>query len=104
MSGDAFVVGDGFVIDERALSKLGSGHHDAAWAFAVRSAGHVVGCSGGLKGRYCFNGDRRLGKKGEKLRKFRLHLSNVAAEIVEDLIGGGRNVFGIRFEGSPESG
>ncbi len=63
-----------------------------------------MSCRGGLKSGYGFDGDRRLGKKSEKLREFRLHLSNVAAEIVEDLVRGGRNVFGIGFERSPEGG
>ena len=40
----------------------------------------------------------RFGKQGEELRKFRLHLRDVVAEVVEDLLRGGRNVFGIGFE------
>src|SRR5271169_2851217 len=104
MSGNAFVVGDRLVVDERALSKLGSGNNDAARTLAVGRAGDVVGCGGGLKGRYRFDGDWRLGEKSEKLRQLRLHLGDVVAEIVEDLIGRGRNVFRIGFEKSPEGG
>src|SRR5271157_1442300 len=97
MSGNAFVVGDGFVVDERAVLEVGGGNHNAAGALAVRSAGDVVGGSGGLEGGYGLDRDRRLWKKSEKLRKFRLHLRDVVAEIFEDLVGRGRNVFGICF-------
>src|SRR6266851_10429841 len=98
MSGNAFVVGDRLVVDQRALREVGGGNDDAARARAVRSAGHVVGCSGGLEGGYGFDGDWRLRKKSEELRKFRLHLSDVVAEVFEDQLGGSRNVFRIRFE------
>src|SRR5438309_7345041 len=63
-----------------------------------------MGCSGGLEGRYGFNGDRRLRKKSEELRKFRLHLGNIVAKVFEDLLGRSRNVFRIRFERGPERG
>ena len=86
MSGNAFVVGDRLVVDQRALREVGGGDDDAAGALAVRSAGDVVGCSGGLEGGYGFDGDRRLGKQSEELRKFRLHLGDVVAEVVEDLL------------------
>ena len=69
MSGDAFVVGDRLVVDQRALCEVGGGDDDAAGALAVRSAGDVVGCSGGLESGYGFDGDRRLGKQGEELRE-----------------------------------
>src|SRR5208283_3320850 len=98
MSGNAFMVGDRLVIDERALGEVGGSNHDAARALAVRSAGDVVGGSGGLEGGYGLDRDRRLRKKSEKLRKLRLHLRDVVAEIFENLVGRGRNVFGIRFE------
>src|ERR1700733_324130 len=104
MSGNPLVVGDGFVVDERALLKLGGGDDNAAGALAIWRAGDVVGGSGSLKRRYRFDGDWRLGKKSEELREFRFHLSDVVAEIVEDLVPGGRNVFGIGLERSSESG
>src|ERR1700691_691198 len=104
MSRNAFVVGDGLVVDQRAFGEVRSGNDDAAGALAVRGAGDVVSCGGGLKGGYGFNRDRRLWKQSEQLRKFRLHLGDVAAEIIEDLLGRGRYVFGIGFEGSPERG
>ena len=104
MSGDAFMVGDCLVVDERALREIGGGNDDATGALAVRRAGHVMGCSGRLECGYGFDGDWRLRKKSEELRKFRLHLGNVVAEGFEDLLGRSRNVFRIRFEGGPEGG
>src|ERR1700675_972954 len=98
MSGDAFVVGDRLIIDQRALREVGGGDDHAAGTLAVRRAGNVVGCSGGLEGGYGFNGDWRLRKKSKYLRKFRLHLTDVVAEVFENLLGGSRNVFRIRFE------
>src|SRR5208283_272259 len=98
MSGDALVVSDCLVVDERAPRKVGGGHDDAAGALAVRSAGNIVGRSGRLKGGYGFDGDRRLRKQGEELRKLRLHLCDVVAEIVQYLLGRGRNIFGIGLE------
>src|SRR4029077_246363 len=98
MSGNAFVKGDCLVVDQRALREIGGGDDDAAGSLAVRSAGHVVGCSGGLEGGYGFDGDGRLRKKSEELWKFRLHLGDVVARVFEDLLVGSRNVFRIRFE------
>src|SRR5271155_6217513 len=98
MSGDAFVVGDRLIVDQRALSEVGGGDNNAAGAPAIWRAGNIVGRSGSLECRYGFDGDRRLGKQGEELREFRLHLSDVVAEIVENLVRGGRNVLGIGFE------
>src|SRR5882672_4448030 len=102
MSGDAFVVGYRFVVDKRAFSKIGSGNHDAAGALAVRGAGNVVSCSGGLERGYGFNRDRRLGKQIEKPRKLWLHLGNVVAEIVEDLLRRSRNVLRVGLKRGPE--
>src|SRR5271163_3946092 len=98
MSGDAFVVGDRFVVDQRALREVGSRYDDAARALAIRRARDIVGCRRGLEGGYGFNRDRRLRKKSEELGKLRLHLRNVMAEVVEYLLGRCGNVFRIRFE------
>src|ERR1700681_2102112 len=98
MSGDAFVVRDRLIVNQRALREVGGGDDDAARALAIRRAGDVVGCSGGLESGYGFDGDWRLRKKSEELWKFRLHLGNVVSEVFEDLLGGSRNVFRIRFE------
>jgi len=40
-----------------------------------------------LEGGNAFDGDGRLREEGEELGKFRRHLSDVVAEIVEDLVG-----------------
>src|SRR5713101_3635729 len=97
MSGGAFVVDNRLVVDQRAFREVGGGDDDAARALAVRRAGNVVGRSGRLEGGYGFDGDWRLRKKSKELRKFRFHLSDVVAEVFEDLLGGSRNVFGICF-------
>src|SRR6476646_8896816 len=95
MSWNTFVVGDGLVIDERAVRKIGCGHHDAAGALAVRSSSHIVGCRRSLECRYGFNRDRRFGQEIEKPWEFGFHLGDVAAEIIKNLLCGGGNVFGI---------
>src|SRR5689334_12030109 len=85
MSGDAFMVSVCFVIDERAVRKVGCSHNDAAGALAVRSAGDIVSCSGSLERGYGFYRDRRFGQQVEKPGQFGLHLGDVTAEIVKDL-------------------
>ena len=65
MSGNALVVSDRLVVDERASGEVGSGDHHASGALAIGCAGDVMGCGGGLEGGYRFNGDWRLGKQGE---------------------------------------
>src|SRR5215831_13931724 len=103
MAGNAFMIGNGFVIDERAVSKVGCSHYHAAGALAVRSARDIVSCRSSLERGYGFYGDRRLGQQVEKAWELGLHLGDVTAEIVKDLLRGGWNVFGIGFERSPES-
>src|ERR1700674_2148970 len=98
MSGDALVIGDRLIVDQRALREVGGGDDDAAGTLAVRSAGDVVGCSRGLEGWYGCDGDWRLRKKSEKLWKFRLHLGDVVPEVFENLLRRRWNVFGISFE------
>src|ERR1022692_1605168 len=98
MSRDAFMVSDRLVVDERALGKIRSGNDDAARTLAVGRASDVMSCTSGLERRYGFDGDWRLRKQREELRELGLHLGDVAAEIVKDLVGGSRNVFGIRLE------
>src|SRR5450759_181945 len=102
MSGDAFVVGDRLVVDQRAVREVGGRNDDAAWAFAVSSTGDVVRRSGGLKCRNGFDRYRRFWKKCEELRKLRLHLGDVATEIHQDLLRRSRDVLGIRLERGPE--
>src|SRR5580692_1726918 len=98
MSGDAFVVGDRLVVDQRALREVGSRYDDAARTLAIGRARDIVSCRSRLKGGYGFNRDRRFREKSEELGKLRLHLRNVTAEIVEYLFGRCGNVFGIGFE------
>src|ERR1700722_12505155 len=102
MSGDAFVVRDRFVVDQRALLELGCRHHDAARTLAIRSTGYVVSSSGRLKGRDRFDANGRLRKESEELRKLGFHLRDISAEIVEDLLRRGRNVLGIGLQRGAE--
>src|ERR1700722_3097460 len=97
MSGNAFVIRDGLVVNQRAFGKVRSGNDDAAGPLAVWSAGDVVRRGRGLERGDRFDRDRRFWQQGEKLGKLRLHLRDVVAEIVEDLLGGTRNIFGISF-------
>src|SRR5258708_39492672 len=97
MSGNAFVVGDRLVIDQGALREVGGGDDDAAGAFAIRRAGDVMGCGGGLEGGNGFDGDWRLRKKSEELRKLRLHLGDVVAGVIEELLRRSRRGFWVVF-------
>src|SRR5450631_1849695 len=98
MAGYAFVICDGFVIDERALRKVGHSDDHAAGAFAVRRAGLVVRGVRRLKSRHSLNGDRRAGNEAEKIRELWLHLRDVLAKVIDDLLRGGRLVLGVGLE------
>src|SRR5258708_39823081 len=98
MSGDAFVISDGLIVDERALSEVGGGDDDAAGALAVGSAGDVVGGCGGLECGDGFDGRWRSGKQSEELREFGLHLGDVVAGVLRGTLGGGRGGFENCFE------
>src|SRR5215469_14689013 len=102
MSWNALVIGDGLVIDQRAVRKVGYGDYHASGALAIRSAGHIVGRGGGIEFRDGLHGDRRLGQQGEQFWKLGLHLRDVVSEVVKNLFGRGRNVLRVGFEGSPE--
>src|SRR5271155_1651907 len=104
MSWNSFVVGDGFVIDERALGEVRGGNNYATGPLAVGGSSDVVSRRCGLEGGYRFDGDWRLGKKCKELRELWLHLRYVVAEIVEDLFGRSRNVFGIGLKRGAERG
>src|ERR1035437_6488153 len=65
MSGNAFVIGDSLIIDQRALRKVRGRDHHAARPLAVGRPGYVMGCRSGLKCRNGFHGNRRLGQKSE---------------------------------------
>jgi hypothetical protein len=57
MSGNAFVIGNGFVEDQGARGEIGSRHDDPAGVFAVRRADLVMSRPYGLEGGYGLNGD-----------------------------------------------
>src|SRR5207253_2057052 len=79
MAGNALVIGDGLVVDGGPVGEVGGCYDDAPGALAVGRAGDVMRGSRRLKGRNGFDGDRRLRKQGEELRKLRLHLRDVMA-------------------------
>ena len=98
MAGDAFVVGRGFVENGRAMRKIRGGHHHAARTLAIRRTGLIVGGVGRLESRNRFDGDRRFRQQRKKFGQLRLHLGDIAAVIVQNLVGGGGNVFRIIFQ------
>ena len=104
MAGDALVVGGGLVVDQAAVGEVGGGDDDAAGALAVGGSGLVVGGHGGLEGGDGLDRDRGAGDDGEELGQLGLHLRDVAAEVVEDLVGGGGDVLGVGLERFAEAG
>src|SRR5713226_7145356 len=98
VAGNAFMVSDRFIVDQCALRKVRGGDHNAAGSLTVRSASHIMARRGGLEGRNRLDSHRRLRKQGEELGQFGLHLRNVVAKVLENLLSGGRLVFGIGSE------
>ena len=98
MSGNAFVVSDCLIVNQRALREIRCRHDHAAGPLTVRRPGDVVSGGGRLKRRNGFDRHRRFRQQGEQFRKLRLHLRDVMAEIIEDLLSGRRDVFRIGFE------
>src|SRR5271154_5176191 len=86
MAGNAFVVGDGLVVNQRALRKVRSSDYHAARPLAVWRADHVVGGRAGVEGWYRLHRHWRFWKKGKQLRQLGLHLRDVTAGVFQDLI------------------
>ncbi len=86
MSRNTLVVRRGFIVDQRTLGKIRRGHYDTAGPFAVRRTGLVVGGHGRLEVGDGFHGDRRAWNEAEQLGQLRLHLGNVLAVVVDDLL------------------
>ena len=63
-----------------------------------------MGRVGGLEGGDGLDGDRAAGDEGEELGKLRLHLRDVAAVVVEDLLGRGGAPLGIAVDRGAEAG
>src|SRR5512141_1136386 len=95
---DALVIGNGFVVDERALRVIGCGHNNASRALAVGGTSHVVSGGRSVERWNRLDRDRRLRKQGEKFRQLRSHLRDVVSKVIENLLGGGRNVFRIGLQ------
>ena len=58
MSGDAFVVGDRLIVNQRALGEVGGGDDYASGTLAVWRARNLMGRRGGLECRARFDCDR----------------------------------------------
>src|SRR5258708_12970358 len=61
-------------------------------------------CRSSLEGRDRLDSYGRLREKSEELGQFGLHLGNVAAKVVENLLSGGGFVFRISLERCAERG
>src|ERR1041384_1810630 len=104
MPRDAFVVSDGLIIDERAFGEVRRRNHDSARTLAIGSTSDVVGGCRSLKFWNGLDSHRRLGQQRKQLRKLGLHLRDVMPKIIEDLLGGRWDVFGIGLKRSAERG
>src|SRR6266436_4170819 len=88
VAGDAFMVSDRFIVNQRALRKVGSSDHHAAGSLSVRSASHIMTSRRGLERRNRFDRHRRLREQGEELGQFGLHLRDVVPKILKNLLSG----------------
>ena len=77
---------------------VGGGNDDASWPGSIRGAENVVSGIVGLGARRSFDGQRGFRKHSEEFRQAWLHLANVAAEILDDLIRRFRYVLRIAIE------
>src|ERR1700730_18658783 len=104
MSGNPFVIGDRLVVNQRAVREVGRRNDHTSRTLAVGATGYIVVPDALLKSVYGFDGDWRLRENREELRKLRLHLRDVAPEIIYDLLRRSRDVFGIGLERGTVSG
>ena len=98
MSRDALVIGRGLIIDQPAMREIGRGDADASRTLAVGRAGLIVRRRAGLKRRDGFDRHRGTGDVAEQLGKLRLHLRNVLAEVIQNLLGRSGDVLGIGLQ------
>ena len=104
MSRNALMIGRGLIIDQPAMRKIGRGDADASRTLAVGRAGLIVRGGARLKRRNGFDRHRRAGNVAEQFRQLRLHLRDVLAEIIENLLGRSRDVLGIGLQRIAERG
>src|SRR5260370_19594840 len=98
MAGDAFVVGLSLVAEQLSMRIVGSRNHDASWPSAIRSAKNIVSGIIRLEGRRSFNSQRSFRKHSKEFKQAWLHLANVTAEVIDDLIRRFRDVLRITIE------
>ena len=91
----AFVIRHGLIVNQRTVSEIGRCDTDPARPLAVRGARLVMGGVRALEIRNGF--DRHGGPRNiaEQFRQFRLHLRDVLAKVIQNLLSRGRNVLRI---------
>src|SRR5262249_12797150 len=95
MTGYALVIGNGFIIDQRALRGIRDRNNDAARTFSVRRALDIMGCGGFGEIGNRFHSYRRFRQQSEQLRKLWLHLIDVVLVVIQNLLLPGRLPLGI---------
>src|SRR5208283_3765115 len=98
MAGDTFMVGLRLVAQQFSMRIVGGSNDDASWPGSIRGAENVVSEIVGLGGRRSFDSQRGFREHSEEFRQAWLHLADVAAEILYDLIRRFRYVFRIAIE------
>src|ERR1700730_8538796 len=101
MPGYALVIRNGLVVDQRAVGEMRSGHYHSARSLTIRRTGLIVSSHRRLEIRDGFDGDRRARDVAKQLRQLWLHLCDVLAKVLEDLICGDRAVAGVGLERFP---
>jgi hypothetical protein len=97
MARDALVIGLRLVAEEFSVGIVGSRNDDASRPSAIRGAKNIVSGIVRLGGRHSFHSQRGFREYSEEFRQARLHLANVAAEIVDDLVRRVRYVLKDRY-------
>src|SRR3984885_2197327 len=68
------------------MCEVRSRNDNSGWPAAIRSAKNIMRRIVGLRGGRGFDGQRRFREHSKELREARLHLTDIAAEIIHDLI------------------
>src|ERR1700675_3749477 len=101
MPGYALVIRNSLVVDQRAVGEMRSGHYHSARSPTIGLASLIVSSHRGLEIRDGFDGDRRARNVAKQLRQLWLHLCDVLAKVLEDLVCGDRPVSGVGLERFP---
>ena len=98
MPRDTFVVSLSLIAEQSSMRIVGSGDDDASRPGSIRSTENIMSGIVGLGSRRGFHRQRRFRKHAEEFRQTWLHLANIAAEVLDDLIRRFRYVFRIAIE------